>query len=133
MTQVVESSDLNLFMERSARGEIVYKSIAVRNQIFHVLGTLKRQRKMRPRFGSYLNTLLFRPRTAATANEIQHEIFSSLTDPENELVGRIEVDYSNVAVSLASKLDTYNISISPTLLEFNVQETYQFSLTKQGR
>ena len=124
--------DLNLFMERASISEFVYQATTVRNHIFHVLGTPRRQRPMRSRFGSFLHSLLFRPLGKETAAAITQEIYSAINDPENGLTSRVAMSFGDIVVKPDKRTGTYYVNLDYLNLELNVHETHQFSLNKPG-
>ena len=118
-------SDINLMMDRSARDEIVYQEQAVTNSVHYLLGTPRRQRLMRPRWGSFLLHMLFEPVDDRTAGKIGREVYDAIVRNEN----RVEIERSGVNVTPVVSEGKFQVDLTYRLIELNnLQVSHQFKL-----
>lgn len=111
----VTYKDVNLFMERAARDEMVYQTKAVENSIMYILGTPKRQRLMRPTFGSYIHQLLFEPVDELTATKLSMEIYSAVSQWET----RVSLPRSGIVVTPDKFNGVFQVNLNYEILELN--------------
>lgn len=118
-------SDINIGMTQSSRDEIAYQERAVRNGIHYLLLTPRRQRLMRPSFGTYLIGLLFLPVIQSTADSIKHAVFTAIDTWED----KAKILRNGVTVIPLNNRDGYQVNLRYYLVELNnLQATYEFKI-----
>lgn len=118
-------SDVNLEMTQAARDEIAYQVDAVRNAFHFLIMTPKRQRIMRPNWGSNVIRYLFNPVTEDTAYDIKEAILSAAEDWAED----IEIHGSGINVDADSAAGTFNVRLTYSVPKLNnLQIQHQFKL-----
>ncbi len=123
-------SDINYKLLRAGTDEIADQAKAVVNSVMYVLGTIRRQRVNRPSFGSYLYSMLFNEYSGKTANDIKVEIYQSISDGYNGLIGLVGCPFNNINVYVIGN-DKFQVELNLTLLTISsTTVTINFTLNK---
>lgn len=125
----MQYKDLNFKMEIAGSNEFKEGQQAVINSVMFILFTLRRQIPMQPGKGSYLYKLLFEPVSDTTSNSIKQEIYATINDPNNELLGLVSVGFSDIVVTVDIG-NNYRIALNLTMKTLNnVQVLTNFTVS----
>jgi len=116
--------NINTFFEKV---DHVGRDKALAQAILIVMGTSKRSRVGRPKFGCYIHKFLFNPFDRETAAIIRLDISDALEDENNDLYQRIKK--YDVTVLLDKKTSSFWVSIKYET-QYSRSEKLEFNLTR---
>lgn len=118
--------DVNFAVIGTYRNTLVYQVNAVENAILHIIGTPRRQRLMRPTFGSFVHQILFDPLDTVTATKLEMEIYAAVAQWESE---RVNLPRTGITVAVDKLNGVFQVALRYKLLRLNdLQVHHNFRL-----